>query len=379
MNQSKLYRREDSALYHAVKIAKAMKSRYSKVVQASNSTMSLREIMSLFKKIDSDTNTTQTKQKTKKKPSDGPEDRLQSAFTFYFNSKFGERAILHCCSLAGQGDMARRTKALLMGYWYGFPDYVVFIPKGAYYGLIIEFKIKPRKPSENQIETLRNLENNGYYTYVCYDIDDGIRILEWYMALPDAPADQAARQHALSRLQRATAIDVGDEDDASETGVWTPEGQRKEDKLQTAFTHVFRVLFGDRTIVHCCSLAGLDKTACTGRSKKLGYWVGWFDYMILMPRGGYGGLFIEFKIKPNTPTEKQLESIRLAIDNGYYAALVYDMDEALDVLDYYMSLPMTSASTRRQLLENNHKVVPRVQRSFELRNKAIDILEVYGR
>lgn len=60
------------------------------------------------------------------------------------------------------------------------------------------------------------------------------------------------------------------------------------------------------------------------------------DIFIAHPHAGYAGLFIEFKIKPNRPTEKQAEMMTRLIAKGYDGAFCYTLDEAINVVQIYL-------------------------------------------
>lgn len=70
--------------------------------------------------------------------------------------------------------------------------------------------------------------------------------------------------------------------------------------------------------------------------KRLGVKAGVPDLVIPVARGGYHGLFIEMKVKPNKPTENQKQWIELLNNNGYLAVVCYGFEEAKKVIDEYM-------------------------------------------
>jgi hypothetical protein len=128
----------------------------------------------------------------------GEEDILQEAAVEFVIKKYpplkehirvdGSRllksSVPFCFSLAGLDITAATTKAQDMGYWNGRPDFEFNVARGGYFGLFIEFKIRPNKPTETQMETLKMLKNNGYLVQVVWDIDQFINLFKWYMSLP---------------------------------------------------------------------------------------------------------------------------------------------------------------------------------------------------
>ncbi len=62
----------------------------------------------------------------------------------------------------------------------GVPDVLIFEPNDDYSGLAIELKIKPNKPTDNQKEWLESLKEKGWYTEVCYSLDDVRSLIKKY-------------------------------------------------------------------------------------------------------------------------------------------------------------------------------------------------------
>lgn len=78
--------------------------------------------------------------------------------------------------------------------------------------------------------------------------------------------------------------------------------------------------------------------------KKQGVKKGVSDLVLPMGRGGYFGLYIEFKAeRPHNSSisEEQLEWLQLVDSQGYAAAYAVGKDEAMEILVNYMSLPPT--------------------------------------
>ncbi|WP_223559611.1 VRR-NUC domain-containing protein [Chryseobacterium lathyri] len=73
------------------------------------------------------------------------------------------------------------------------PDLIIFAPRGIYHGLFIELKTKtPYKRDgtllENahlkaQEETIQNLRNLGYYADFKWDLQDAVKLIDWYLNL----------------------------------------------------------------------------------------------------------------------------------------------------------------------------------------------------
>ncbi len=75
-------------------------------------------------------------------------------------------------------DGARQKRS---GLAAGCPDVMIAVPSGECPGLFIEFKIKPNKPSQAQIEMIANLKEQGYSCYVVYTLDEAVKITSEYL------------------------------------------------------------------------------------------------------------------------------------------------------------------------------------------------------
>ncbi len=63
----------------------------------------------------------------------------------------------------------------------GIPDLSLDVSRGTYHGLKIELKVKPNKPSKEQLEVMQYLESAGYACAVCYSATEAIKVLEAYL------------------------------------------------------------------------------------------------------------------------------------------------------------------------------------------------------
>ncbi|MCK5236436.1 MAG: VRR-NUC domain-containing protein [Deltaproteobacteria bacterium] len=60
------------------------------------------------------------------------------------------------------------------------------------------------------------------------------------------------------------------------------------------------------------------------------------DLNLAVARGGYHGLYIEMKVKPNKPTKKQLEWHEMLREQGYRVEVCYGWEEGVAVLKGYL-------------------------------------------
>ena len=72
------------------------------------------------------------------------------------------------------------------------------------------------------------------------------------------------------------------------------------------------------------------------KMKRMGLRPGFHDLMLLVASGGYRGLIIEMKIKPNTVNPNQRAWAAWYIKNNYKSAVCWSFDEAKNAIEKYM-------------------------------------------
>lgn len=84
------------------------------------------------------------------------------------------------------GDAGRRAMQMSRlkgeGLRVGMLDLMLAVPSGSDSGLFIEMKIKPNKPSDEQIEIGDFLESRGYAVGVCYSAVEAIALITGHLA-----------------------------------------------------------------------------------------------------------------------------------------------------------------------------------------------------
>lgn len=84
------------------------------------------------------------------------------------------------------------------------------------------------------------------------------------------------------------------------------------------------------------------RSAVTGaRLKAQGLKSGVPDVCLPTAHGGYIGLYIEMKVKPNKPTENQKRWLRALREAGHMVAVCYGFEEARNLIEKYLRLPNT--------------------------------------
>lgn len=75
----------------------------------------------------------------------------------------------------------RRITLKRAGVLKGVPDICVPVRNNKYSALYIEMKIKPNKPSPEQISLIEHLNLVGNYAILCWSADEAIKVLQDYL------------------------------------------------------------------------------------------------------------------------------------------------------------------------------------------------------
>lgn len=112
-----------------------------------------------------------------------PEDDMSKAFASYLGMHKSKPLFSH---IPNGGKRAYREAARFkaMGVLKGMPDYLIFTSTRYNNGLAVELKVKPNKPSPEQLDVLKKMRDQGWVTRVCYSIDEAIDCFENYIQQP---------------------------------------------------------------------------------------------------------------------------------------------------------------------------------------------------
>ena len=72
--------------------------------------------------------------------------------------------------------------------------------------------------------------------------------------------------------------------------------------------------------------------------KRMGMYPGFSDCFFPKGNKSFKGLFVELKVKPNKPTQHQLNFIEEMIQEGYAGHIAYSIDEAINIITLFYSL-----------------------------------------
>lgn len=81
-----------------------------------------------------------------------------------------------------KSSIQRRITLARAGLLKGVPDICAPIPIGKFGALYIELKIKPNRPSREQIKIIEHLNALGNYACICWSGSEAIQTLENYLA-----------------------------------------------------------------------------------------------------------------------------------------------------------------------------------------------------
>lgn len=115
-----------------------------------------------------------------------PEHDLQAMVVQWWSYNHRKLSAPECLLFAiPNGGLRNRVVAAKLkaeGVRPGVPDMMLAMPREKYCGLFIEHKIKPNKPSEEQIEFIEHLSMQGYQVAVSYSYDETVKCISSYLS-----------------------------------------------------------------------------------------------------------------------------------------------------------------------------------------------------
>lgn len=121
-----------------------------------------------------------------------------------------------------------------------------------------------------------------------------------------------------------------------------PKRQSKESEVQKAFFQLVSHHKGEewRNIIAIPNQGFTGGQIWGVQRKREGMSTGFPDIAVLVPRGGYHGLFIELKYPPNKPTKSQVEWLTRLKAQGYRAICLSTTDplELYSLVKKYFSM-----------------------------------------
>ncbi len=100
-------------------------------------------------------------------------------------NRYPPLALLYHVPNGGARSAATAGRLKAEGVKSGVPDLCLPAASGVYHGLYIEMKVKPNKPTAEQVWWLERLNAAGFYAAVCYGWQEGADLIERYLRLTD--------------------------------------------------------------------------------------------------------------------------------------------------------------------------------------------------
>lgn len=117
-----------------------------------------------------------------------------------------------------------------------------------------------------------------------------------------------------------------------------------EHQIQSAFFEYVRLMERSDSrylAIHATPNQGIKGGGFWGQKRKAeGLRKGFPDIAVLLPRGGYHGLFIELKVPPNKTSTEQQQCLQVLKNNGYLAVVITtkNVDDLISYVQDYLNL-----------------------------------------
>lgn len=117
------------------------------------------------------------------KASESEEQQALFQWADIVSARFPELKLMYHVPNGGQRSRATAGRLKAEGVKSGVPDVCLPVARGGYHGLYLELKVKPNKPTENQIIWIDALNAQGYKAVVCYGWRECAEQIENYLKL----------------------------------------------------------------------------------------------------------------------------------------------------------------------------------------------------
>ncbi len=95
-----------------------------------------------------------------------------------------ELGLLFAVPNGGRRDVVTGARLKAEGVKRGVPDVWLPVARGGYHGCVIELKANVKgRPTREQVEWLKKLEEQGYYAALALGAEAAKRLLTWYLEL----------------------------------------------------------------------------------------------------------------------------------------------------------------------------------------------------
>lgn len=108
------------------------------------------------------------------------EHDLQTACVNWFRYQY-PKLLIYSIPNGGQRNAIVAAKLKAEGVLAGVPDLHVPVAVGKYHGMYVEMKVGRNKPTENQLNVMAKLQEQGYYCAVCNSFDNFMATVNGYL------------------------------------------------------------------------------------------------------------------------------------------------------------------------------------------------------
>lgn len=113
----------------------------------------------------------------------------------YMEGQYPELKRMHHIPNGGYRSKAEAGRFKAMGVKPGVPDICLPAPRRGFHGLYIEMKAEGGRVSEKQAEWLTDLSAEGYACCVCYNADEAIKRIMWYIRKEQGRDERKTEKH----------------------------------------------------------------------------------------------------------------------------------------------------------------------------------------
>jgi len=111
------------------------------------------------------------------------ETSIIECVVFYLTYNFEPTPLFFHAPLEGKRGFYSQHLLKITGAKAGFPDLVIFEPRGKFCGLAIEIKREKGRVSPHQQEWIEALASKGWFAKVCFGLEDCIKTIDDYFSL----------------------------------------------------------------------------------------------------------------------------------------------------------------------------------------------------
>jgi len=108
------------------------------------------------------------------------ENKFQRAVAQWLNMQHGELLWWHTPN-EGKRSTFERWLAKVLGIRAGVSDIIIVHQNAVYNGIAMELKVGNNKPTQAQQDFLQHAKRQGFYTCVCYDLQQVMQVVNNYM------------------------------------------------------------------------------------------------------------------------------------------------------------------------------------------------------